>query len=213
MNPVIYEQIMSLLGLIALWAFWYYLWKPQRTDIFRQKLFALRSDLFDIAAEGAVSFDDPAYTQLRLLINGLIRFAHRASFPTLIIAAAQSRNAPSSALTTWKKNVQKLPEDERNQLLAVHSAVSEAFAKHLIDGSPLLYAYLMLRVLYALLRVSFLLLIGKRNIRNFTVSHARNKLEKETSQVTKPGTDAIEARVLHDEQRRTGVQMRHAYAN
>jgi uncharacterized membrane protein len=71
----------------------------------------------------------------------------------------------------------------------------------------------VLRILYALVKVFFLLLIGKRDIRNFTVSHARNKLERETNQVTKPGTDAIEARVLHDEQHRTGIQMRHAYAH
>ena len=116
MNPVIYEQIMSLLGLIALWAFWYYLWKPQRVDAFRQKLFALRSDLFDLAANGVVPFDHPAYAHLRLLINGMIQFAHRASFPSLVVAIAQSANAPFNPMAAWKKNVQELPEGERSQL-------------------------------------------------------------------------------------------------
>jgi hypothetical protein len=213
MNPVIYEQIMSLLGLIALWVFWYYLWKPQRIDIFRQKLFVLRSDLFDLAANGAVPFDHPAYTQLRLLINGLIRFAHRASLPTLIIAVAQSSTAASGALAAWRKDVQKLPGDERNQLLAVHSAVSEAFAKHLIGGSFLLSAYVVLRVSYAFAKAFFLLFIGKRNIRSFTVSRVRSKVDNETNQVAKPGADVIEAHVLNEEQRRTGMKMQHAYAH
>jgi hypothetical protein len=213
MNPVIYEQIMSLLGLIALWAFWYYLWKPQRVDIFRQKLFALRSDLFDLAAKGTVPFDHPAYTQLRLMINGLIRFAHRASLPTLIVAMVQSSNAPSGALEAWKKNVQKLPEVERNQLLAVHSAVSVSFAKHLTNGSFVLFAYVLIRVLCAVTKAFFLLLMGKRDIRNFTVSRARNKVDKETCQVAKQGADAIEARVLHEEQHRTGMKMQHAFAH
>lgn len=214
MNPVIYEQIMSLLGLIALWAFWYYLWKPQRVDIFRQKLFALRSDLFDLAAKGTVPFDHPAYTQLRLLINGLIRFAHRASLPTLIIAAAQSSNAPSGALTAWKKNVQKLPKDERNQLLAVHTAASEAFAKHLIGGSLVLSAYVALRVLFAVAKAFLLLLAGKRDLENFTVSSARIKMDRETSHVAKAGgADVIEARVLYEEQHRTGMKRQPAYAH
>jgi hypothetical protein len=213
MNPVAYEQIMSLLGLIALWAFWYYLWKPQRVDTFRQKLFCLRSDLFDLAAEGIVPFDHPAYTQLRLLINGLIRFAHRASLPVLIVAVAQSGNAPSDSLTAWLRNVQKLPENERKQLLAVYASVSVAFAKHLIGGSFVLSAYVLCRVSYAVAKALILLPTGRRNIRDFTVSHALSKVEEETRQVAKPGTDVIEARVLHDEQHRTGIKMQHAFAN
>jgi hypothetical protein len=202
-----------MLGLIALWAFWYFLWKPQRVDIFRQKLFVLREDLFDLAASGKVPFDHPAYTELRLLINGLIRFAHRASLPTLILAMAKSNETPSGALSAWKKNVQRLPEEERNQILAVHSAVSEAFAKQVIWGSFLLSAFVFLRVSFAGGKAVFLLLSGKKGIQNFTVSRARIKVEKETSQVTKSGADAIEDRVLREEQRRTNVKMQHVYAH
>jgi hypothetical protein len=213
MNPVSYEQIMSLLGLIALWAFWYYLWKPQRVDIFRQKLFALRSDLFDLAATGLVAFDDPAYSQLRLLINGLIRFSHRISFASLLIAVAHSRQAPSDPLAAWKKNVAKLPEDARNQLLAVHSSVQVAFAKHLTFGSALLLAYVVLRVSFAVARALFLLLTGKKRLSYFTVSQARCKMEMETKQVARAGADVIEARVLQEEQRRTGFKGRAAFAH
>jgi hypothetical protein len=215
MNPVIYEQIMSLLGLIALWAFWYYLWKPQRVDIFRQKLFALRSDLFDLADNGTVPFDHPAYTQLRLMINGLIRFAHRASLPTLIVAMVYSRNAPSDAMamTLWMKNVQKLPNDKRNQLLAVHTSVSMALAKHLIGGSLILSTYVLLRVSIAVTKSFVLLLIGKRSIRNYSFSQALNKMDREKQQVAKPGTDAIEAHVLNEEQRRSSMKLQHAFAH
>lgn len=213
MNPVIYEQIMSLLGLIALWAFWYYMWKPQRVDIFRQKLFIMRSDLFDLAAKGIVSFDDPAYMQLRLLINGIIRFAHRATFLDLVVATVQARNVPSDSMEEWRKNVQKLPEGARNQLLAIYSGVSGAFAKHLIGGSAVLFFYVSLRVLCAVAKAFSFLLLGKRNIRNFTVSHVRSKMDWERNLVAKSGTDVIEARVLHEEQRRTGMKRQPAYAH
>ncbi|MGA2167021.1 MAG: hypothetical protein ABSG62_02340 [Terracidiphilus sp.] len=213
MNPGIYEQIMSLLGLIALWAFWYYLWKPQRIDFFRQRLFALRSDLFDLAANGVVPFDHPAYTQLRLLINGMIRFGHRVTFPTLMVAAAQSKDVTSDPLAEWKKNVQELPEGARDQLLVIHSGVSKSVIQHLIGGSVVLSTYVLARVLLAVTRAFPLLLIGKRRLSNFTVSHARSKMDRETNQVARAGADVIEANVLQEEQRRTSMKSRHVYAH
>jgi hypothetical protein len=204
---------MSLLGLIALWAFWYYLWRPQRVDAFRQKLFALRTELFDLGANQVVPFDDDAYTQLRLMINGMIRFAHQVSFPTLLVVMAQSKHAPSDPLLAWKKNVQKLPEDARKQLLAVQDGVSEAFAKHLIGGSAVLFTYVALRVFSAVAKALGLLLLGKRSFGTFTVSKARKKVDRETSQVARAGADVIEARVLQEEQGRTGVKNQPAYAN
>jgi len=213
MNPLIYEQIMSLLGLIALWAFWYNLQKPQRVDIFREKLFDLRGDLFDLAANGAIPFEHPAYRQLRLLINGLIRFAHRASFPTLVLAIAQSNHATSDPLAAWRKSAQELPEDVRNRLLALHGEVAKAFAKHLIGGSIVLTAYVALRVAYGLSRAFLLLLVGRRDLSIFTISHARGKVDWERSQVAKAGADVIEARVLREEEHRTDAERRQAYAH
>jgi hypothetical protein len=213
MNPVIYEQIMSLLGLIGLWAFWYYLWKPQRVDAFRQELFGLRSELFDLGANQVVPFDHAAYAQLRLMINGTIRYAHQVSFPTLLVVIAQSEHAPSDPLAVWKKHVQELPEDGRNRLLAIHNRVSGAFAKHLIGGSIILFSYVLLRVLYAGAKALTLLLIGKKDFRRFTVTQARYRVENERKNVARAGVDVIEARVLQDEQRRTGAKREPAYAH
>jgi hypothetical protein len=213
MNTVSYEQILSLVGLIALWAFWHYLWKPQRTDIFRQRLFALRSDLFDLAANGEVSFDDPAYTQLRLLINGMIRFAHRASLASLVVTVAQSRRAPEDPLIAWRKSAQRLPEDARNRVLAVYDAVTDVFATHLTFGSVLLLGYLSVRVLFAVARAIVFLVIGSRSLKNFTLSHALDRMEREKNQLTKAKVGVIEARVLHEEQRRTDPKRQPAYAH
>jgi hypothetical protein len=73
--------------------------------------------------------------------------------------------------------------------------------------------YFLLRVFYALGKAFLLLSVGKRSMSIFTVSHARNKVGMETNQVVKPGAEVIEARVLHEEQHRTGMKMRHAYAH
>jgi hypothetical protein len=213
MSAVLFEQIISLSGLIALWAMWYFLWKPQRVDIFRQKLFAIRTELFDLAADGTVSFDHPAYTQLRLLINGLIRFAHRATFPTLLVASFQSKEVPPDAMIAWRKSVQKLPDDEQQKLLAIHARISETFAMHVIGGSLALCLFIALRVAFSVAKALFFLAMGKKDIHAFSVDQARLKVNLERNQVTQTGAKVIEARVLHEEQRRLGIGPRHAFAH
>jgi len=54
----------------------YSLWPRQRVDLFRQQMFTLRDELFDFALEGNIDLNDPAYIQLRELMNGFIRYAH-----------------------------------------------------------------------------------------------------------------------------------------
>lgn len=63
--------------LIALVIGLFYLRADYEVDAFRQEMFKLRDEIFDYAASGHISFDHPAYVQLRDLANGLIRFAHR----------------------------------------------------------------------------------------------------------------------------------------
>lgn len=55
-------------------------WQAHVVDRSRAHLFALRDELFDLALNGEISFEDPRYRQLRQQINVLIRFAHKANF-------------------------------------------------------------------------------------------------------------------------------------
>src|SRR5437667_11487736 len=71
----------TTLSLLALWALFHWLYRDYRVDLFRQRMFTLRDQLFDIAASGRIAFDDPAYGKLRSMINGYIRFAHRINLP------------------------------------------------------------------------------------------------------------------------------------
>jgi hypothetical protein len=75
-----YELLDSLFWLIAilvLWVAYYWLYRDYALDLFRQRMFALRDDLFDFAADGNLAFDHPAYTTLRTTMNGYVRFGHR----------------------------------------------------------------------------------------------------------------------------------------
>ncbi|RNF82023.1 hypothetical protein [Montanilutibacter psychrotolerans] len=52
----------------------------------RDTLFALRSELFELAKSGAIRFDSAAYGFNRSLLNAMIRYAHDVSFVQLLFA-------------------------------------------------------------------------------------------------------------------------------
>jgi 4-amino-4-deoxy-L-arabinose transferase-like glycosyltransferase len=212
MSAVGYEQIISLLGLVAIWAIWYYLWKPLRADAFRETLFALRDDLFDLASDDVVSFSDPAYTQLRLLINGMIRFAHRVTFTTLILAKLRREDIPSGAFEEWLRNVKKLPQGPREKLCGIHARVFMAFTKQVVRGSALLWLYVGLRVAASAAWAIILFVIGGKTLASLSALRVRQRVGWEEENLAKRGARAIEARVLYEEQNRTKARGDHAYA-
>src|ERR1019366_10651823 len=70
-------------SLVLLWGLLFFCWDEYRLDALRDKLFSLRHRLFMAAVEGHIAFDDPTYQQLRILMNGMIRFGHKLTFGRL----------------------------------------------------------------------------------------------------------------------------------
>lgn len=70
---------------VALWIFYFWFYRDYCVDRTRQKLFALRADLFDFAAHGHIPFDDPAYGFLRGALNGVIQYTHKICFMNVIL--------------------------------------------------------------------------------------------------------------------------------
>jgi hypothetical protein len=77
-------------GVLVIFLFiaWIHLRADYGVDKFRQEMFAMRDEMFDYAGCGQISFNHPAYTQLRNLANGLIRFAHRMTFWRILMIFA-----------------------------------------------------------------------------------------------------------------------------
>ena len=75
-----------------------FLWRELRIEVFRQRIFQIRDELFDFAAEGNISFNDPAYGALRTSMNSLIRFAHKMSFFHAFLMNLARHWYPSPAL-------------------------------------------------------------------------------------------------------------------
>ena len=59
-----------------------------RLDCFRQKMFLVRDELFDYAADGNIAFDDPAYILLRRQMNAMIRYGHQITLFRALVTSA-----------------------------------------------------------------------------------------------------------------------------
>jgi hypothetical protein len=134
------ECMVTLAGLVALWGLWYFLLKEQRIDKYREELFAIRDELFDMAANGELKFQHRSYTEFRLLLNGMLRFAHRANLVGLTIAVLRShlRKGAPEGFTRWENSLQELPTPTRCKLLKLHQRMANVFMLHLVTGSPTL---------------------------------------------------------------------------
>jgi hypothetical protein len=143
-----FEILAASIGAAACWILWFYFMKEQRVDAFREKLFTVRGDLFDIAARGDISFQSPSYTQLRDLINSMLRFGHRISFRTSVIARhlAAEDLWQSSAYERWRTSLEAQPPEVRMELNAIHEHMFRAYVEHLVNGSLVLRA---MKVLFA----------------------------------------------------------------
>ena len=78
-------QAYTLLSLAGIWILFYWLYQDYCLDKFRENLFHLRDELFELALEGKLDFESRAYGQLRSYINSSIRNGHRFGFLEIIM--------------------------------------------------------------------------------------------------------------------------------
>lgn len=78
------------------WIGFFWLYRDYRLDSFRQKLFGLRDELFELGVAEVVDFNSMAYGSLRSLINGTITHGHRFGFFEILFAQLSTRLNSSS---------------------------------------------------------------------------------------------------------------------
>ncbi|MEJ2228087.1 MAG: hypothetical protein P8Y67_07600 [Alphaproteobacteria bacterium] len=131
--------IFSLLSLAMIWIFLFWIYVDYRVDSFRQRVFALRDDLFDEAANGRISFGK-AYGLMRSTMNGGIRFAHQITlFHMLVIAVTYPRRQSDIKFDTLFSNmIEDLPENEINILKEYKYKFELLVTEHTLLSSPFL---------------------------------------------------------------------------
>lgn len=135
---VVISSGLSLLGLVWLF-FWPY--RDYRRDLFRARLFAIRAELFDGAADGRIAFDHPAYGLLRSTLNGFLRFGHQ--FGTLRLIAMALIVDPHACSPDydfdrrWRESTKSLDAETRAWLRELREEMHQAFFAHLVATSLL----------------------------------------------------------------------------
>jgi hypothetical protein len=150
----------SLFSIAGLWWLLFWLYRDQRIDRFRQEVFDLRDNLFDLAVAGAVRFDDPAYGMLRSTMNGFIRFGHRISLLQFLLFAflRESGDLMRSGRwfeEHWKTHVAGLVPEVRDTLERLRLRLDLAVLKHVVLSSPLLVVSLVIPLAFWLLAEYF----------------------------------------------------------
>jgi len=133
---VVLSSGLSLVGLAWLF-FWPY--RDYRRDLFRARLFAIRAELFDGAADGKIRFDHPAYGLLRSTLNGFLRFGHR--FGTLRLIAMAFVLDPHVFSPDydfdrrWRESTNSLSPTQREWVKGLREQMNKAFFAHLMMTS------------------------------------------------------------------------------
>ncbi len=73
----IFVSLLLNFHIVALIILWYFIWREYQKDNYRQRIFAIRDEMFDYIAEQNLGFDYPIFLQLRTTLNGSIRFSDR----------------------------------------------------------------------------------------------------------------------------------------
>jgi hypothetical protein len=138
----------TLVALAVLSVLLFNLIPAYRLDAFRQKMFTQRDRLWDYAAAGNISFDDPAYLLLRKLMNGFIRYGHQLTFfrvfMTMLHWHAIGQAPELTWHTKWDRALSQVQDAEVKAYLEnAHQRAVTAMVKHLATGSPILMALLV----------------------------------------------------------------------
>lgn len=153
----------ALLAAIVWLAYWP--WQDYCVDVARQRIFVLRDELFDLAANGDISFDCKPYRETRSAMNASIRFAHRMTWlETLLIGLTISRSGKGKF---FQQTLDEIENDNvRSKVRRLQRRLSRTITLLMIVRSPALIL-LTLCLMPLLLAVALLLPAAKNERRRF----------------------------------------------
>lgn len=147
------------IALAGLWILFFFFYKRYRLDVFRQKMFAIRDDLFDLAQSGKLEFSSDAYKLFRTLVNVNIQFGHQLGFLNglFICLASRNRQTPTPKFEqAWEKSQEGLGEDVKVSLKKLRDRV------HLCILEQMVFTSVVLMFSLVAVALGLLMLVAKR---------------------------------------------------
>lgn len=137
------HAIEGVLSLFLLAAIIYGPWQWVCTDLARQKMFADRDALFDLARQGKMDFDSNQYRDIRDKINSQIRFAHDLTWIRLAVFATSARRRPRSGMSLDEIAMTIPDQDVRLQVQTIVADVKIVMVRIIVAKSPLIILLLI----------------------------------------------------------------------
>jgi hypothetical protein len=149
---------------------------PLAVDLYRQRLFNLRRELYLLMVDGGVAPSEPAYQHLLLTMNALLRYAHLATFLRGLFGALGTRGPTKS----WSAEVDATfeamtDESAREALRDLRKRLEKEVLWHMMRSSPSLWVFLILAFCLSLVALPFLKMV---NMLRHRAGHLRAKAEQ-----------------------------------
>jgi hypothetical protein len=175
----------SVLALLAVWCVWYFGLREYFLDKMRQRFFEIRDKLFDYAAEGHIDFNHRAYGNLRLSLNGMLRFAHQMSLSRSLLSIVAQGFRPNPVAENLLKNhfapMMTLPAEQKQRLMELHLEMIVTTIMYVSFRTPVL-----------LLGIGMVYVFCK-------VTSTFSSVTKTCIDCLKPATDVLEAQALESD--------------
>ncbi len=127
-------QIFFAVG--VLWIGYGYMYKRTRADRLREDLFTIRDELFDYMWQHRLSYDLPAYQQMRDFLNGGIRFSEQLSLIPVLLLAYLLRGVRPHKKFSLQEAIKEIDDPEtRAYFEGVHYKVgSRLYRRVFLEG-------------------------------------------------------------------------------
>ena len=148
-----YLAFETCVALTALWTLYHYGFRGVALDAYRQNIFAIRDELFAVAAAGkdGFRFDHPVYGRFRTSLNSTLRFAHHIS-PLQVLGImmaikweigvlAQFASKPSSFENLLR--TADLHPETKKALETLHLKAAVALIRYMLISSPFSFVLML----------------------------------------------------------------------
>ncbi len=126
----------ATISIMGIWLIFQWLYRSYRVDLLKDRLFAIRDDLFDLARSGRISFHDPAYCMLRRTLNGFLLGGSKLGFLAISLTGRRiSEERLENFRDRWKKAMDELQSSERKELTHLRERMNFAILDHLVLSS------------------------------------------------------------------------------
>lgn len=140
------EVLLASLAFGVLWVVLCWPYRSYREDLLRQRLFELRDELFDFAADEQMSFDSKAYGSMRSLLHAYMRNACEMTLTHVVLFSRATRHDPQllnlakKQFASFEAVLSTESEGVKAKLEDIHRRATFAVVEHIIACSPFFWA-------------------------------------------------------------------------